>query len=257
MTTKSPNILIIDDDRVSQIYLGELIETVLPDAQVVKADSGEQALELIKNNSFEYVFSDILMPGLSGETLFEELVKASERCSSCHIYAISGLNNPERKKIEKAGATAVLHKPLDRYLLEKVFFGNIVSNENDQLIIEKDGNEDFIDPGKIVNLYEGDFLKVAQILKLYQQTLPEQLESLGRHWKSKNYEEVRNLGHSLKNSFNYLGSEALKEKAYSLEEIVEGKTEEQYINQIVHDIVNAKKSIEDKLIELIDKYEKK
>ncbi len=256
MTAKQTNILIIDDDRVSQIYLGELISTVLPQSHVAKADSGEKALELIKNTKFDYIFSDIRMPGLSGETLFEQITKISRKCGNCQIYAISGASVNDSPNIKKAGAIAVLQKPVDKYLLEKLFYGNIKDNL-DEKQSKQNNSQDIVNPQKIIHLYEQDYSKVAHILKLYNQTLPSQMTSLLDAWKIRNYEEVRSLGHSLKNSFTYLGADKLKEKAHSLENITEGRTEEKHIDSIVYDISTAARDIKNTIAELIDRYEKK
>ncbi|WP_462280574.1 response regulator [Salinivirga cyanobacteriivorans] len=256
MATMQPNILIIDDDRVSQIYLGELIGTLLPGASIVKADSGEKALDLINRTDFDFVFSDIRMPGLSGESLFEELVKATKKCENCRIYAISGISEQDTLNIRNAGAVAVLRKPVEKFRLEELFFGNVRS-ESEKNKFSAANKESLIDPQKIIKLYEYNYDKVAQILKLYQQTLPDQMNRLQIEWDARNYEEVRNLGHSLKNSFTYLGADMLKDKAHSLEEIIEEQTEITYVDSIVKDISGASGGIEKKIAELIESYEHK
>lgn len=246
------NILIIDDDRVSQIYLEELIRRLMPSASVFTADSGSKALDLIAHRRFHYIFSDIVMPGLSGDLLFKELKSAVANCPDCRIIAISGYSNTENEKIKQAGASRVLSKPVHQALLAE-----ILNLESEQEFTEKEGASvtTYLNPHFIKKLYKNQPEKLVRVLKLYQQALPGQFEQLQSAWKAGKKDELRNQAHTLKNSFNYLGLEKLKELAIQIEDHAEHTARQQEIAEAVSIIYSEKQKIQDELVELIKHYE--
>jgi CheY-like chemotaxis protein len=71
--TIKAKILVVEDN----IEVGNFAETLLTEQghQVVLATSAEQALELLRQDSFDIVFSDVVMPGMGGLRLAEVLAK--------------------------------------------------------------------------------------------------------------------------------------------------------------------------------------
>ncbi|MCP4106494.1 MAG: diguanylate cyclase [Desulfobacteraceae bacterium] len=70
---KDPTILIVDDDVAIRNLMKEFIETV--GYKTGTASDAEEALELFKDNNFEIVITDIMMPGMDGLELTELLKK--------------------------------------------------------------------------------------------------------------------------------------------------------------------------------------
>ncbi len=66
-------ILVVDDDAHLRMVLDETL--VAGGYQVETADSGQKALELLKNQPFDLVITDLMMPGIKGIELLEESKK--------------------------------------------------------------------------------------------------------------------------------------------------------------------------------------
>jgi len=65
---KPPRILIVDDDPGQRSLLDSFLRS--QGFEIMVADSGERALELLRGEPFAMMISDVRMPGLSGlETL--------------------------------------------------------------------------------------------------------------------------------------------------------------------------------------------
>jgi CheY-like chemotaxis protein len=62
-------VLVIEDDERARYVLRSLLEP----AEVVEAESGEQALELLRQQRFDVVVLDLILPGSSGEEILREL----------------------------------------------------------------------------------------------------------------------------------------------------------------------------------------
>ena len=67
---------VIDDDRPSRSELKHIILKILPDAQIDEADSGQKALELAAENTYDAMFVDVHlgdMPGVSLSLMLKKL----------------------------------------------------------------------------------------------------------------------------------------------------------------------------------------
>lgn len=85
-------ILIVDDVETNREILGEIIKSMgyIP----VLAESGEAALELLKENFPRLVLTDISMPGMDGYELCKVL-KGNERTKNIPIIFISAFDDPK------------------------------------------------------------------------------------------------------------------------------------------------------------------
>ena len=73
LSTKS--VLVVDDSRVSRMLIKSLLLAQFPQWTITEAVSGDEALALARERSFDYCTMDINMPGLLGTEAAEQLLK--------------------------------------------------------------------------------------------------------------------------------------------------------------------------------------
>jgi two-component system, OmpR family, KDP operon response regulator KdpE len=114
MMENRKKILIVDDEERLLRILS--IKFKISGYDTITAPGGGKALELIKNEKPDVVLLDIIMPGVDGFQVLEELRKFSDM----PVIAFSA--RPENgPKAIKAGATDFVPKPFDvEKLTEKV-----------------------------------------------------------------------------------------------------------------------------------------
>lgn len=109
--------LVIDDSA----SIRKQLELELRDAGITCdfAESGEQALEKIENNSFDIVFLDIIMPGMDGyETC--KAMRATIEYKKTPIIMLSGKSSPlDEVEGVISGATCYLTKPVKSDMLQQ------------------------------------------------------------------------------------------------------------------------------------------
>ncbi len=66
-------ILLVDDHAAVSRRIGELLATVVPQAEMVSASSGEQGLALAAETAFDLVLLDLRLPGCGGIDVLKEL----------------------------------------------------------------------------------------------------------------------------------------------------------------------------------------
>jgi CheY-like chemotaxis protein len=103
------SILLVDDE----IDLLEIIEEDLVShgCVVAKATNGLDALKLAKAQVFDFILSDIRMPGLDGTELLNKLKAESE--NKTKFIFLSGQSNFSEEELKKMGASAIVNKPFD------------------------------------------------------------------------------------------------------------------------------------------------
>ena len=65
--------LIIDDEFLARARLKELLQRIEPDAEVIEAENGQQAIEMCESHKPQTALVDIRMPGISGIELVYHL----------------------------------------------------------------------------------------------------------------------------------------------------------------------------------------
>ena len=76
MTEQTPKtVLVVDDSRVSRMFIKSNLLARFADWQIVEAETGDEALALAKTQAFDYCTMDINMPGMLGTEAAEQLLK--------------------------------------------------------------------------------------------------------------------------------------------------------------------------------------
>lgn len=121
MSDTKKKILVIDDDQ----SILSIFEYILNEAgyETVTAVDGYNAIEKVKNNKFDLVFTDVKMPGLSGIDTYKEIRKLDPKLL---VVMMTGYSVDELlKEAFELGAYGVIYKPFDMEevlsIIEKIF----------------------------------------------------------------------------------------------------------------------------------------
>jgi two-component system, NtrC family, nitrogen regulation response regulator NtrX len=130
---RKAHLLLVDDDPNTLASLSRAFRLAGHEATV--CDNATRAVELLRSESFDLVFSDVVMPGKTGIDLLEELKKSGIKTP---IILISGQANIEMAvRATKLGALDFLEKPLstDKLLLtvENALRISRLESENQEL----------------------------------------------------------------------------------------------------------------------------
>ncbi|WP_141732912.1 response regulator [Oligoflexus tunisiensis] len=103
------SVLVVDDEPV----LRELVAFILIDKgfQVLEAESGDAAFQLICKNDFDVVVSDVRMPNGSGVELLTRISNMTKRKPM--VFLVSGYSEISLEEARRLGARDLLNKPVD------------------------------------------------------------------------------------------------------------------------------------------------
>ncbi len=108
---RNAKILIVDDLEENLLALEAIID--LPEITLVKANSGEMALEMLLSHEIALVVLDVQMPGMDGfETA--ELMRGNHRTRDIPIIFVTAISKEDHYQFQgyESGAVDYLFKPL-------------------------------------------------------------------------------------------------------------------------------------------------
>lgn len=101
-------ILVVDDDAAVRDTISQLLEG--PEYAVETVGSGYRAMVTVKDDHYDLIMLDIMMPGLNG---LETLRHLNELQEGVPVIVITGLTDRAvHERALQAGAVAVLQKPV-------------------------------------------------------------------------------------------------------------------------------------------------
>jgi putative two-component system response regulator len=107
-------ILIVDDEEYNLDVLDQLLS--VKKYKVFSAASGEEAVNIVKNEEVDLVLLDIMMPGMNGYDVLREIKALKNRYIP--VVMITALDGKEHKiKALEEGGDDFLNKPIDKYEL--------------------------------------------------------------------------------------------------------------------------------------------
>jgi CheY-like chemotaxis protein len=107
--TAPAQVLVVDDEVVVRRVVSDYLERM--GYVVASADSGEAALEYVRENRPPVVLLDIFMPGMNGLDILRSVKREQPRTQ---VLVISGFADEElERKVKGLGAAECLRKPFD------------------------------------------------------------------------------------------------------------------------------------------------
>lgn len=108
-------VLIVDDNIVNLKVASRLLEKYK--LNITESTSGKDALEKIKNNKYDLILLDDMMPGMSGTETLTEMKKDKEFSTPVIALTANAINGMKEKYL-KAGFDDYIPKPIDRIELD-------------------------------------------------------------------------------------------------------------------------------------------
>ncbi len=210
---KKLRILLAEDNKVNQ----KVASTMLTKRGhlVTIAENGKQALDILSRELFDLVLMDIQMPEMDGYEA-TRVIRQQEKTAGAHIpiiamtaHALKG----DREKCIEAGMDDYIAKPIKMEELFKVVEGRGVSMENG-----KNANSVF-SLEKTLEQVGGDREVLKEVINIYRQEYPKQLEEIQQAINKKDADALRLIAHTIKGAVGNFDAKPAFETALALENI--------------------------------------
>jgi len=109
------SILIVDDEETIVDLLAAMLEST--GHQVETASNGRRALEMARGRDYDLIISDLKMPGMGGQKLYEAIREIKPQLARRMIFSTGDTASPDTQEFFKRTGNAYLSKP---FTLEEV-----------------------------------------------------------------------------------------------------------------------------------------
>lgn len=223
-TTKDAHVLVVDDNMMNiRVIEGLLNEYKI---KVTYAASGQEALKLIENMSYDFVFMDHMMPEMDGvETLRRIRDKAGRYYQHVPIIALTANAAPgNREMFLEEGFTDFLAKPVEISVLERVLKRTLPEEKIIDLPQDKtktDMSDDRFVIGRLDvssgMLYCGGRQAYLGVLQSCLAESENNMRLIGGLYGKQDWKNYTIKVHALKSAMKSIGALPLSEKAKALE----------------------------------------
>ena len=241
-TAPKAKILVVDDNKMNlKVFKGILTQINL---QITEALSGRECLELLKNQSYDLIFLDHMMPELDGIETFH-LIQAQKLCEDTPIVMLTANALVGDKEMYlKEGFTDFLSKPIVPEKLDAMLVKYLP-----QHLVQTSSEEAAVEIKKLQSEWKKNKkmseISPAELLKGLKQELPElDLESglamcgeeenlyaelldefvhlkikreLEKAYENRDYKDYCVRIHSFKNNAYSIGAKKMGDLAFELE----------------------------------------
>ena len=248
------DILVVDDTPMNLSVIKGLLKSTK--MFVTTADSGEEALEKIKETDFNVVLLDHMMPGMDG---IETLEKIRETHPDLPVYALTANAAAGEEFYTSKGFNGYLAKPIDSATLESTILKHlppeIVMQREDEEAEEElteipenmlwinEVSEISVDDG-LAN--SGGVTNYLFALRLFYDTIDDNISVISNSYEAGDIRLYTIKVHALKSSARIIGALELSRLAASLEEAGK-KDDKAFIDQNTEKLISDYSLFKDRL----------
>jgi putative two-component system response regulator len=139
-------ILAIDDREDNLIVIKAMLNSFIPECEVITASSGPEGIEKASTEFPDVILLDVIMPGMDGFETCKKL-RVSQDTKHIPVVMVTAISNSaeNRKKGLEAGADAFMSKPIDEgELIAQVRSMLRIKRSEDILRRERDSLENLV-----------------------------------------------------------------------------------------------------------------
>ena len=210
------NVLVVDDNDIN-LKLAEIILTK-NGAQVVTAESGQQAIDLTKNHHFDLIFMDLQMPDMDG---YESSIHIRENKNNDDTIIIAltanAMASKESRKFEQCEINDVLIKPVNETSIQNTIDKWLKNKINRKQQIDADHEIELFSKSEALKLAAGNIQLANELTGMLINELPSYLQIITEALASQNIEQLRQQAHKLHGAARCCGTLTLRHAAERLE----------------------------------------
>ena len=200
---KNLKILAVDD---TPINLQLLTHWLTPnDVDVFLAYSGQQAINMAKEQTFDLILMDIQMPEMDGMEATREL-RALEQYKDTPIIAVTAhALGTEQEKIRISGINAYLTKPIDENVLLSTIEKWCTKKETLQQQLDNEVANAF-DLNKALEIVNQKSAIAKEMFDMLADTLEDEKRLIKHHFEQKDTDKLLHVVHRIHGASKYTGT---------------------------------------------------
>lgn len=201
------SILVAEDNEINQNLLKHLFDRWQIIYQV--AANGIEAIEMLKQRSYDLILMDIQMPGMDGYTATQEIRKTlflDTPVIAMTAHALRG----EKEKCLSYGMNDYISKPIREQELIRIISKfthkeNNLGKTGENHTVQQTSPYQFINLQYMKEISMGNTEYEKTVTEQFLEMVPGSLKSLKYYWQQRNLPELRQAAHNMKTTVSVMG----------------------------------------------------
>ena len=210
-------ILIVDDVDINQ----ELARMIVASRgfRTDIASNGQEALEAVRTTRYDLVLMDIHMPVMDGMEATRQIRALEDKeAAAVPVVALTANVGVTMQEYRAAGFNEVLTKPVDEKLLSDVLRRYASKKLEDKETAMSAGQSgELYDLKMIENISGGDPAFIRQMVKLFLDNMPVNINTLRAALENKDWEMMWKTAHKMKSTIDSLNINELRQDIRAIE----------------------------------------
>ncbi len=222
--TLSLTILIADDNDMNRLLAKSVLLENFPDAKIIEAENGKEAVDKTIRHEPDIVFMDIQMPIMNGNeaTLKIRQSRVEKRKHIPIIGLTAGAMKKEREKSLNAGMDEFLTKPLEPFRIKNAIHRFCLGQEVRQIKPEsKELSLQHFNKEEFYNRLAVKESLLKKIMNNSKENIPQILNSLEKAINSRDRDQIKRTAHQLKGASLNMSFNILAEMSKNMESRIE------------------------------------
>ncbi len=225
-------LLLVEDNEFNRMVAEDTLKELLPEIQITVAHDGRQAVDLVRQQSFDLILMDIQMPIMDGveatRQIREELPSPAREVKI--IAMTANVLSEDVERYLKAGMNAYVSKPFhtEELLLKMasvLINGAANLQENPSPPAPTDAQRPIPDQVTQMNFLAqftaGDQEKKMKYIRMFLENGPRLIRQVREALDSRNYAQLKIAAHSLKPQLSYMGIREEDSRIFLIEQIAD------------------------------------
>ncbi len=214
---RPPRVLVVDDQPVNQEVMQIILRRL--DCDVALADSGEQALELLREQPADIAFMDCLMPGMDGYATTAAIRASQPDQQRVVVIAMTALALPgERERCLAAGMDDYLVKPVNEAVLRRVLSQWLPAAGRDNEAAANVETHSDAPPVTLRHMRVTQPELASRLVDLFRDDTCRSLEAMRQTLKAGDGARLAGMAHALKGSCQQLDETVMADLCSRLED---------------------------------------
>ena len=201
-------ILLVEDNHFNQVVAKRVLEKM--DFAIDIANNGLEALEKIKEETYDFVLMDLEMPKMDGFSATQAIRNFGETYANLPIVAMTAYATQDIKdKCLRKGMNGYITKPFKIKELKSALL-------NLSFCVSQERNYEY---EYFLKAFGGDKDLLSELFGVFSREWPEKKQTLRQSLAEKNYELFKRTAHNIKGNIGYFQLPQLYDMALALEKL--------------------------------------
>lgn len=241
------SILLVEDNFLNRMVAQNSLQYY--NCEVMEAENGLEAIEILKKNTFDVILMDIQMPEMGGIEA-TEIIRNKLKLSTPIIALTANAFKTEIDRCRKAGMDDYVTKPFDEDILIETIAKHTTNKKSTipkTAVLHQSSTDTLYDLTSLDKLSRGDKDFIAKMISAFVEQTTDVIEKASIALSQEDYKEVSQLIHKIKPSVESLGIASILNEMKILEKLSRDSEDKEQIESLFR---NIKEVLEKVILEL-------